>query len=254
MTVFERTRTRRTACVGLAAATLLWLGVSPSEPAAGRERRLSVVYHPPRLSIEARGVSAAEVLREIGTKVGFAVEGTGAGRPGVSVSVQDATLDEVLRQLLLGENYILVYRAQGSGTALEAIEKIVLLGTPSPAVARLDSGEALPAEVRTEDILRSYQEVTRSFEGAPAPSSTAPWGERDGTRSEVTGEKATDAFPPGGRGTSAALAPLATGPGHSVIEVSAHAAQIPMGLQRQAMERVQALAEALRRAQQELSR
>lgn len=152
---------RRAFLRGAAAALLLWLGLSDPGLAAESKRHLSVVYTPPRLSVEARGVSAAEVLREIGAKVGFAVVEIGGTGPALTISIKDAPLEEALRQLLRGENHALAYRDSGTGMAGGGIATIVLLGPPTSARAIPGPGEPRPVQGRPEDTFRTPRELPR---------------------------------------------------------------------------------------------
>ena len=158
-----RNSLKDTALRAVIVATLLWVGSLALATAVAGEGHLSVVYEPPRLSVEARGVSLAELLRVIGTKVGFAVvDHPGLLHPGLTVSIQDATLDMVLRQLLRGESHVVVYQDQGEAR----IDKIVLLDPPTSAWA----GPDLPPSPFHE---------SPGPEQLMAPSST----EREGPRS-----------------------------------------------------------------------
>ena len=59
---------------------LVGLGCLATSTAAEETIRLSVMYEGSKLSVEARGVSLTEVLRAIGTKVGFTVIDNGLAR------------------------------------------------------------------------------------------------------------------------------------------------------------------------------
>jgi hypothetical protein len=64
-----------------------------------------------------------------------------------SISVKDAPVEEVLQQLLRGENYALVYRQTGSGNAQAnaGIKKVLLLSPPVSATAGSQGqGQAAP--------------------------------------------------------------------------------------------------------------
>jgi hypothetical protein len=105
-------------------------------------RGLRVDYDPPRLSVEARGASLAAVLSEIGARVGFSVVETAPSSVAVTLSVRDASLDDVLRQLLRAENHTVYYRpgADAAPQTSEGIERIELSGEPSAAPAVASSG------------------------------------------------------------------------------------------------------------------
>jgi len=111
------------------------------------EPGLKVDYDPPHLSVEAREAGLGAVLRAIGAKVGFRVIESVASSRVVTLSIQNASVDDVLRQLLRAENHTVLYRAGGGPSAESGtIDRIVLLGDPSPATAA-----AIPAEGRAPD-------------------------------------------------------------------------------------------------------
>jgi hypothetical protein len=118
-------RSRRRA-VGLAAVIAGSLLLVPVTGRAEEEPRVRIEYDPPHLSVAAREVSLDELLRLIGTSVGFTVsEGRAASGP-VTVSIDSAFVDDVLRQLLRAENHTILYRKDAHATVM--IDRIVLLG------------------------------------------------------------------------------------------------------------------------------
>ena len=126
---------------GVVCLTVLWLALSGPARAADNGPRLRVVYHPPTLSVEARDVPLAQVLEAIGARLGFTVVDTGGTRQGVTISLEDMTLDDVLRRLLQGENHALIYGPAGGATR-SAIDTIVLSG-PSRSTATAPGGRPL---------------------------------------------------------------------------------------------------------------
>ena len=116
----------------LAMLTAGTLALTPHHAAA----ELQVEYEASRLSVTAADVSLPEVLRAIGAKVGFTVADAGGASQAVAISVEDASVDDVLRQLLRTQNHTILYRESG---AAEVVDRIVLLGLPgqggSPVVA-----------------------------------------------------------------------------------------------------------------------
>jgi hypothetical protein len=149
--------TRRTGAwiATLAIGTLV---LAPASAAA----ELHVEYRASRLSVTAADVSLPEVLRAVGAQVGFTVSDAGGVSQPVTVSVQDASVDDVLRQLLRTQNHTILYRASAS---VEVVDRIVLLGLPgqggSPVVA-----SAPPASAAS----RPPAAVSG---GAPTPASAA---------------------------------------------------------------------------------
>jgi hypothetical protein len=97
---------------------------------AERKNDLRINYSPPRISVEARDVRLLQVLRDISIKVGFDLANYGIPDRELTVSIQETTVEEVLHQLLRGENYGVVYREKDG-----VISKVLLLSPPVYAQA-----------------------------------------------------------------------------------------------------------------------
>jgi hypothetical protein len=136
----------------------LWMVLPCSGSAAERKSDLRITYSPPRISVEARGVSLLEVLRDVSATVGFDLADNGVPDRDLTVSIQEATVEEVLRQLLRGENYGVVYREKDGG-----ISKVLLL---SPSVYAQAAPISENQQTRTEAV-RSQEGLT-VFPAAPA--------------------------------------------------------------------------------------
>ena len=121
--------------IAVTMASVLGLGVAFPGAAAERKTELSVIYDAPRLSVEARGVSLQRVLGEIGKKLGFVVVDYGGSDRLITFSLQDASAEEVLGQLLRGENYAVIYEGQR-----KEIAKVLLL--TSSMQASTESGNS----------------------------------------------------------------------------------------------------------------
>src|SRR5206468_1917735 len=117
---------------------LVGLGCLATSTAAEETIRLSVMYEGSKLSVEARGVSLTEVLRAIGTKVGFTVIDNGLARSPRTLTLKELTLDVILQQLLASENHVVVYRTDDGGMASTRIETIVLLESPPNHDAKVE--------------------------------------------------------------------------------------------------------------------
>jgi hypothetical protein len=134
--------------IAVTVAYVLGLGVAFPGAAAERKTELSVIYDAPRLSVEARGVSLQRVLGEIGKKLGFVVVDYGASDRVITFSIQDASTEEVLEQLLRGENYAVIYGGQR-----KEIAKVLLL--TSSMQASTGSGNSQQTDNRQERIVQS---------------------------------------------------------------------------------------------------
>ena len=154
-----------------AAAILVFLCmVLPgSGSAAERKSDLRITYSPPRISVEAREAKLREVLREISVKVGFELADYGMPDRDLTVSIEEATVEEVLRQLLRGENYGVVYREKDG-----AISKVLLLSSPVYAQAAPMSENQ---QTRTEASRR--QEGLTVFSAAPSYQPARPERKRE---------------------------------------------------------------------------
>lgn len=139
--------------IAVTVAYVLGLGVAFPGAAAERKTELSVIYDAPRLSVEAKGVSLQRVLGEIGKKLGFVVVDYGASDRVITFSLQDASTEEVLEQLLRGENYAVIYGGQR-----KEIAKVLLL--TSSMQASTGSGNSQQTDNRQERIVQSQAGLT----------------------------------------------------------------------------------------------
>jgi hypothetical protein len=140
------------------------LGVGVAFPGAAAERKtdLSVIYDAPRLSVEAKGVSLQRVLGAIGEKLGFVVVDYGRADRLITFSLQDASTEEVLGQLLRGENYALIYDDQR-----KQIAKLLLLS--SAAQDSTGSGLLQYADKREERTAQNQAGLTYQSSVSPLP-------------------------------------------------------------------------------------
>src|SRR5262249_47723019 len=115
------TRSRRAGMAGVplvgALLALAYLASAGVAQAGDGGPRLRVDYVASRVLVDAHDVTLAQVLREIGAKVGFTVVDNRASSALVSVSMQDASVDEVLRRLLRTENHTVLYVDGGGPTS-----------------------------------------------------------------------------------------------------------------------------------------
>jgi hypothetical protein len=143
----------------VASLVLLCMVLAYSASAAERKSDLRVTYNPPHISVEARGIKLREVLRDISQKVGFELTDYGIPDRVITVSIEDTTVEEVLRQLLRGENYSVVYREKDG-----AISKVLLLSPPVYAQAAPVSENQ---QTRPE-AMRGGREGLTVFSAAPS--------------------------------------------------------------------------------------
>ena len=142
-------------------ASVVGLGVTfPGATAERQKTELKVIYDARRISVEARGVSLQQVLGEIGKKLGFAVVDYGGSDRLITFSIQDASAEEVLGQLLRGENYAVIY----DGTQKE-IAKLLLLTSLAQASGK--SGNPQTANLREERIVESQAGLTHHSSISP---------------------------------------------------------------------------------------
>ncbi len=169
---------RRVAALAAGVLVLLYLGGAvgaeelETEPAD--EPKLVVDYDPPQLSVEAHEVGLAAVLTAIGAKVGFIVVESAPSSTVVTLSIQNASLDDVLRQLLRAENHTVLYRAGGGMSAESgAIDRIVLLGDPGEATAAATPAEG-PAQERPRPAQDHHDAHPETTSPSPAPLTSPP--------------------------------------------------------------------------------
>ncbi len=139
--------------IAVTVAFVLGLGMAFPGAAAEKKTELSVVYNAPRLSVEAKGVSLQRVLEEIGKKLGFVVVDYGASDRVITFSIQDGSIEEVLEQLLRGENYAVIY-----GEQRKEIAKVLLL--TSSMQASTGSRNFQQTDNRQERIVQSQAGLT----------------------------------------------------------------------------------------------
>jgi hypothetical protein len=153
---------------GMAGVLLLYLGVCCPVWSGAAESYAYVVYHPPHLSVKAVATNLPQVLRTIGKKLGFAVVDMGASRVPLTLAIEDATLEEVLRQLLRGENHAISYRGQEGGHTGGVMEAIILLG-PHVSPAAIPEDEYARLELKSDlDIRPQAGEAFESWSISPA--------------------------------------------------------------------------------------
>jgi hypothetical protein len=147
--------------MGVAAAVLWEMAVSQGVSAAAGGDLVQVISTPAGLTVEAHGADVVQILREVGVQVGFMVVVRGTSYPVLDVSIKDTSLEEVLQQLLRGENYTLVYRSQGEGKAEGngKLGKVVLL-SPSTTLAATPGTESGGQRQELRQALIQNQENT----------------------------------------------------------------------------------------------
>jgi len=140
----------RIGAIGAAALVLcLWIaamGLLPSSHAAeATEGPLVLVHDASGFFLDAHGVSVAEVLAALGARAGFSVVDTGPTRRPLVISIAHATLDELLRRLLVAEDHLIVYEKDSQAEA--RVAQIVLFGPieQPPAISAVrDEREPTP--------------------------------------------------------------------------------------------------------------
>jgi hypothetical protein len=250
MSGFQNARLAARPLAGVLVA-LLCLAPVGSACAGDGGPRLRVDYHPPRLSVDAAGVTLAQVVGEIGAKVGFTVVDNGASSTLLNVSIQNTSMGEVLRQLLRGENHTIVYL---TGDAVPDIGTIVLLGEPTLLKASVYPGDRRQAQGHQEGIPGDRQAPSLAVPPAVSPLPVpSPWTPEStphlSWEGRASADRSADAESPpitvGDIVKAHAMAAVQTGP--EAMDGASRAASVP-----QANLDV-VLAETTRRAQQSLA-
>jgi hypothetical protein len=106
------------------------VGGALSRPvAAGANPFLEVKKTAGGYTVEAENTTLPQVLSALGEQAGFSVQDSGAVRPPIPFfEANDATLESMLRRLLVSTNHLIVYRGKTNREIAEgSIERIVLL-------------------------------------------------------------------------------------------------------------------------------
>lgn len=141
-----RRRAFRCAVANGSTLCVLALALLARAAAAQDEGGNVVTRGPQGYSVDASQTNVVQVLTEVGQHAGFTVEAPDSFNSPITLSLQDAPLDQLLRRVLRDENYIIVYRGGVEKTTIsgEGIDKIFLL---SPAAAGQPPRPAGPAGV-----------------------------------------------------------------------------------------------------------
>jgi hypothetical protein len=98
--------------------------------------------------VDAHGASLAQLLTQIGARVGFSVLDSGSSSPAVDITIENAPVDEVLRRLLRGENHTVLYLSGGPGASDGVrVDQIVLLGPRSERGGPSNGGPSSPRPI-----------------------------------------------------------------------------------------------------------
>ncbi|MGH7391730.1 MAG: hypothetical protein ACREM3_20080 [Candidatus Rokuibacteriota bacterium] len=143
---------------------------------AGAEPDVRVAYSPSKISVEAKNVSLADLLRAIGKRAGFRVVDNGPERPPVSVTMGAGTLDELLRRLLRHEGHVILYRASPTGPRVETVllrGPNGVAGPPPPSVVTPASPPAAASGPRHSSVVPPVPPAVAAS-GHRAGASTGP--------------------------------------------------------------------------------
>ena len=155
----------------LAAGATLALLASVAE--AAQDARLVVDYSAPNISVMANDVALLEVLQAIAAKVGFSVSEARTLSDRVTISIQDASVEDVLRRLLRAQNHTILYRQTATA---EVVDRVVLLGLPGnggPDVAGVPQVQAPSAAAAPPPVAAPRPPAVGSGPGAPSAGTPA---------------------------------------------------------------------------------
>ena len=132
-------RSVRSTAVLLVLSIALW-----GQAGAVDDGRVKVIYQAPLISVEAAGATLADILREVADRVGFSVVERRTSSAAVSVTINDVSVEELLRQLLRSDNYVVLYRDGGPVTdSARAIERELLRDSPADHAPELPTATDL---------------------------------------------------------------------------------------------------------------
>lgn len=106
------------------------VGGALSPVLAGANPFLEVKKTADGYTVEAENTTLPQVLSALGEQAGFSVQDSGAVRPPIPFfEANDATLESMLRRLLVSTNHLIVYRGKSNQREIAegSIERIVLL-------------------------------------------------------------------------------------------------------------------------------
>ncbi len=240
------------------AFALVTIAVAASAGPARAADAITVMYRAPLVTLDARDAPLGTVLAEVGAKAGFTVVQAGGAPRRITISIQDATVDDVLRQLLRSENHTLLYRAQPDQPG-GVLDQVVLLGTaPAASVASAPPSRPNPAgapqPAGAQSPLAAPNPLTAPYapSAAPAPSDDAEPTVSDVLRSHATATlQAAEAAR-----TAAPAAEPASGPAPPAdprsIQLTPEAQDALAATTRQAQQSLKALVDGLDAATQAL--
>ncbi len=144
----------------------------------------AIVQGPNGFSVNVQSADLPRVLADLGQQAGFTVvdggrADTARARQPISLSLADASLEQLLRRLLRGENYLLVYRGGKRGTELSShgIEQIILLSPTAGGPAAAAGGSPLAGpRVASRDGRPAGAEPPRGQAGGERPHRANPPG------------------------------------------------------------------------------
>ncbi len=129
------------------------------------------------LTLEARDVPLADMLRQLGERLGFRSHLMGDLDERVSLSVHDVPPDEVIRRVLGERSYIIIYAAREAGNGARVVKEVRVFGTEGTSRAasadtrvRLDRRKARMTRLEGVEELGREQtpEAARELEGLVA--------------------------------------------------------------------------------------
>lgn len=144
----------RTSYPSFALATLVALLLMA--PGGASAAPLEIEHGDTGWTVRATGARVEDVLGALAEREPFAVAmQLGVERPLVDVDVRDASLDEVLRDVLRGRNYVITYRSfayrdAGDGLAVSRVELLL----PRPPSDATEPAVVLRADLSAEDAAR----------------------------------------------------------------------------------------------------
>ena len=93
----------------------------PASPSRTRPIRVKIDFQNGRLTVEAKDVPLGWLLQRISDKSGISIVARDIGREKVSLLSNNASLDDVLRQLLQKYDYFVYYGSQADSASLSAV-------------------------------------------------------------------------------------------------------------------------------------
>ena len=177
------------------------------------------------INLKADNTPLNEVVRGLGVRCGFDLKGMSPSNERVSMQLSNTSVDETLRKLLRGFNYVLIKAegsARGSLMVLGKTERVVhtyappsAAPVPMSAIPQVSSSAPVPAGEQPS-VMTAHQGFPSSPAGIPGPNATgqrSTFSSGSTTQAQSAGTSVASVQTSSAAGTSAATSESLAPPG-----------------------------------------